>query len=590
MNILKEIYCLLGDKSRSLPWMIILFLIVSLIELVGLGLIAPYMLLIISPKSLDQSLFGQLITEVFSSISVDKVVVVMSLMLVGIFTLKTLFAIAINQLIIRFSLKILAKLRSQLMASYQGLDYAEYLKRNSSEYITAVQSYTAQFINGTLINLLRMVSEGIAMVAILILLAYQNGAALLLLVFMLGVLGFVYDRIYRSKVRFYGQESNVNIVLMTKGIQEGITGFKEIRILEKEYYFHQIVHDNAERFSYFSSKTQLIRLMPRYLLELILVLFIVFLVIFTLWSEATLQSLIPTLSLFGFAAIRLIPSTNILINGLTQMRLSRDATTRLYQDLHKQSSSSQAIKKEVKTDLAAENFEALKFNQLCFHYPDASQNALNKVSFSISKGESIGLIGTSGSGKTTLLDIMLGLLEPQKGDIEFNGKPLQQNKDIWRKCVAYLPQEVFLIDNTLRCNVALGVSEDDIDDEQLNKALKQARLTDLVNQLSDGVETILGERGILLSGGQRQRIALARAFYHDRTVLVLDESTSALDHKTEQEIVEEIRQLKGKKTMIVIAHRLTTLRHCDRIYRLESGEIVARGSYESVVGEKHDSG
>ena len=590
MNILKEISYLLGDKRRSLPWMIILFLIVSLIELVGLGLIAPYMLLILNPKSLDQSVVSQLIINVFSSVSADKVVFLMSLMLVGIFTLKTLFAILINQLIIRFSLKILAKLRSQLMASYQGLDYAEYLKKNSSEYITAIQSFTSQFINGTLINLLRMVSEGIAMVAILILLAYQNGPALLLLVFMLGVLGFVYDRFYRSKVRFYGQESNVNQVLMTKGIQEGITGFKEIRILEKEYYFHQIVHDNAERFSYLNSKIQLIRLIPRYLLELILVLFIVFLVIFTLWSEATLQSLIPTLSLFGFAAIRLIPSTNILINGLTQMRFSRDATTRLYQDLYKQSSSSQTIKKEVKTDLATENFEALKFNQLSFHYPGASQNALNKVSFSISKGESIGLIGTSGSGKTTLLDIMLGLLEPQKGDIEFNGKPLQQNKDNWRKCVAYLPQEVFLIDNTLRNNIAFGVSKDDIDDERLNKALAQARLTSLVKQLSNGLDTILGERGVLLSGGQRQRIALARAFYHDRNVLVMDESTSALDTETEQEIVEEIRQLKGKKTMIVIAHRLTTLRHCDRIYRLENGELVAQGSYESVVGGKHDSG
>ena len=178
---------------------------------------------------------------------------------------------------------------------------------------------------------------------------------------------------------------------------------------------------------------------------------------------------------------------------------------------------------------------------------------------------------------------MLGLLEPQKGIVEFNGEPLQSNIDNWRKCVAYLPQETFLIDNTLRNNIALGVHESDIDDERLNKVLDQARLTGLIEQLPNGVETIIGERGVLLSGGQRQRIALARAFYHDRTVLVMDESTSALDTETEQEIVEEIKQLKGKKTMIVIAHRLTTLRYCDRIYRLENGEIVEQGSYGSVV-------
>ena len=581
--MLKEAFFLLGDKRRSLPWMLILFLAVSLIELVGLGLIAPYMLLILNPESLGDGAIGQLITQIFSLISVDEVVVAMSFMLVSIFILKTFFAIVINRVIISFSLNIQARLRSQLMSSYQNLHYAEYLKRNSSEYITAIQSYTSQFTTGTLINLLRMTSEGMAMIAILIFLAVSNGVALLLLIVMLGALGFGYDRLFRHKVKSYGKESNINKIRMTQGIQEGITGFKEVRILGKEKYFHQVVHDNAKRYSYFSSKTQLISLAPRYLLELILVLFIVLLVMFTFFSEATLQSLIPTLSLFGFAAIRLIPSANVLINGLTQLRFGRDAATRLYRDLNKKSAILQTIKEEEKTRQATEEFEALRFNQVCFHYPEISKNALNKVSLSINEGESIGIIGASGSGKTTLLDIMLGLLEPQKGIVEFNGEPLQSNIDNWRKCVAYLPQETFLIDNTLRNNIALGVHESDIDDERLNKVLDQARLTGLIEQLPNGVETIIGERGVLLSGGQRQRIALARAFYHDRTVLVMDESTSALDTETEQEIVEEIKQLKGKKTMIVIAHRLTTLRYCDRIYRLENGEIVEQGSYGSVV-------
>ena len=205
-------------------------------------------------------------------------------------------------------------------------------------------------------------------------------------------------------------------------------------------------------------------------------------------------------------------------------------------------------------------------------------STLNKVPVTV-------ITGFLGSGKTTLIDTMLGLLEPQNGDLNFNGKPLQANINSWYKNVAYLPQEVFLIDNTLRCNVALGVWAEDIDNDRLKKALSQAQLTDFVDELSNGIETVLGERGVLLSGGQRQRIALARAFYHDRSVLVMDESTSALDDKTESEIVEEIKRLKGKKTMIVIAHRLSTIEHCDRIYRLENGKIVAQGSYESVVGE-----
>ena len=196
------------------------------------------------------------------------------------------------------------------------------------------------------------------------------------------------------------------------------------------------------------------------------------------------------------------------------------------------------------------------------------------------------MIGPSGSGKTTMVDVVLGLLEPQKGKIYYNGKDLIESLDEWRAQVAYLPQQVFIIDNSLRNNIALGMEAEEIDDVQLHEAIRQARLTELAEQLPDGVETILGERGIRLSGGQRQRVALARAFYHGRSVLVMDEATSALDNETEQEIVEEIRHFKGKKTMIVIAHRLTTVQHCDRIYRLENGEITETGSPDQVLNNK----
>ena len=221
-----------------------------------------------------------------------------------------------------------------------------------------------------------------------------------------------------------------------------------------------------------------------------------------------------------------------------------------------------------------------------FTYQKTKCPALKQVTLNIRAGESIGLIGPSGSGKTTMVDVLLGLLEPQKGEIYYNGKDLIESLDEWRAQVAYLPQQVFIIDNSLRNNIALGMEDEEIDDVQLHEAIRQARLTELVEQLPDGVETILGERGIRLSGGQRQRVALARAFYHGRSVLVMDEATSALDNETEQEIVEEIRHFKGKKTMIVIAHRLTTVQHCDRIYRLENGEITETGSPDQVLNNK----
>ena len=195
-------------------------------------------------------------------------------------------------------------------------------------------------------------------------------------------------------------------------------------------------------------------------------------------------------------------------------------------------------------------------------------------------------MGSSGSGKTTLVDVLLGLLDPQEGEISYNGKPMGDSLSKWRSQVAYLPQQVFLIDNTFRNNIALGMEDEEINDIQLHEAIRQARLKDLVEQLPNGVETLLGERGIRLSGGQRQRVSLARAFYHGRSVLVMDEATSSLDNETELEIVDEIKHLKGKKTMIVIAHRLSTIQHCTRIYRLENGEITGSGSPEHMFDNK----
>ena len=218
-----------------------------------------------------------------------------------------------------------------------------------------------------------------------------------------------------------------------------------------------------------------------------------------------------------------------------------------------------------------------------YRYPNTRQEALRDLDLVIRAGESIGLIGPSGSGKTTLVDVLLGLLEPQTGVLEYNGHPLQKTLSEWRRQVAYLPQQVFLIDNSLRCNVALGETASEIEESRLQEALRQARLSELVEQLPQGVNTILGERGVRLSGGQRQRVALARAFYHGRSVLVMDEATSALDNETEKEIVAEIQRLKGQKTMIVIAHRLTTVQHCDRIYRLDKGRIVEAGTPEQIL-------
>jgi len=558
-------------------------LISSLLDLAGIGLIAPYVALIINPELFLESDTHSFLVSIGFSLEQDQLLVSLGITLIIIFLLKAVSSILILRSILKFSFQQEINLRSYLMFSYQHLPYSDYLQRNSSEYIHAIQSLTSQFSN-TLQMLLRLISESLVGLVILIMLAWSNIQALSLLILLLGGVIIIYDSTLRPKVREYGKMANYHAAKMLQGIHEGMEGLKEIRILGNENYFHQVVDCNAEIQAKISVAYNVISAVPRHLLELILITFVVLLVIGSISTGYELSTLLPVLSMFGVAAMRLAPSANQIISGITQLRFNRHGTSILYDDLSQ-------IKGELTNDreeLMRSNEKLIPFQQLelkkcSFSYPSTEEIALEDISMIIKSGDTIGLIGSSGAGKTTLVDLILGLLEPGKGEILYNGFELESKLLDWRSNVAYLPQQVFLIDNTLRCNVAMGVEEDKIDDNKLEKALRQARLDKLAGTLPQGTNTLLGERGIRLSGGQRQRIALARAFYFGRDVLVMDESTSALDNETEHEIVEEIRQLKGEKTIIVIAHRLTTLQHCDQVYRLENGKIIEYGSYNKIV-------
>ena len=295
----------------------------------------------------------------------------------------------------------------------------------------------------------------------------------------------------------------------------------------------------------------------------------------------------PTLVMFGVAAIRLLPAASILSSSLINLRYKRDAVSRLYKDLkiHQQiTTDSQLLTKFYSpADIQFTPFDRLELKNISFQYSKEVGKSLDNISMTIKSGDSIGLIGTSGSGKTTLVDLMLGLLDSQEGTIKYNEKSFEESLQEWRSQIAYLPQDVFITDSTIKGNIALGINDEKIDEVRVDLALKQSHLLEFVNQLPQGKETSLGERGVRLSGGQRQRIALARAFYHNRNVLVMDESTSALDNDTEREVVAEVGRLKGKITMIVIAHRLSTLQHCDRIYELKQGRIVNSGTYQEIL-------
>ena len=566
-----------GEKKK-IPFLIFIFLILSFVEVIGLGLIAPYISMIIGNED-SNNLLESLLPFVTFSENKESLLILMSLALLFIFFVKSLLVIFINKIIIFFSLRQRVNLSSFLMRAYQALPYPEYLQRNSSEYIHNIQALTSIFSSVVLL-LLRTISDLIVAIFILCLLAWQNIYVLSFLLVLVGSILFVYDFLFKRKVNIYGKKSNDAADTMVQGINEGIEGLKEIRILGKESFFYKMFTKGVQDLAFYSRKYQVIIAIPRSLLEFLMVFFIVSLVLGSFALNKNLQSLVPTLGLFGMATLRLLPSANTVSQTLLQLRNNRNSINRLYKDIYKFRQNED--RHSTKTNRTNISFQSVSLSNVDFCYKNANHKSLNNISIKIKTGDSIGLIGKSGSGKTTLVDLILGLLHPDKGMVLYNDTPLLECLDHWRSQIAYIPQQIFLLDDSLRNNISLDF-KDNVNDKEIKDVINQAQLSELVNQLPEGLDTKIGERGVRISGGQRQRIALARALYHNRDVIIMDEATSALDNDTEKEIINEIKNLKGSKTLIVIAHRLTTLQNCDIIYKLENGKIEASGNYNQMI-------
>jgi ATP-binding cassette, subfamily B, bacterial PglK len=440
---------------------------------------------------------------------------------------------------------------------------------------------------GSLTSLLRLTAEGIVAIAVVMMLLAVNATSVLLLVTLGLILFLGYDRLSAPRLRRAGRVLNQSSQQMIKGMQETVLGLKEIRVLGCGPFFNSTVQNNARQLAESQAFIGLMSVMPRYIVEVAIIGFVVtFAGVLLAWGEKP-ELMYPVIGLIGVAVLRLGPATGMVLQSVAVLRSARPAIGALRRELAGLAISPNSVNQKFVATGAAD-FQSLELEDVTFSYHGSSEHAISGISLTINKGDVVGFIGSSGAGKTTLIDIVLGLLDYQSGVVRYNGNPLVDQRQQWWSKVAYLPQEIFLVDASLRENVALGTSPEQIDDQRLAAVLSQAQLDSLVASWKYGAQSPVGEKGARLSGGQRQRIALARALYHQREVLVMDEATSALDSETEREIIEEIERLKGEKTMIVIAHRLATLQHCDRIYRLEQGRIVEISSYAEAAARQEE--
>lgn len=599
MRYLKNFLYVISAKRNELILIVFLFLTISLLDAVGIGLVGPFVSLAVNPGMIYGNPILSTLYQSFSISSSSQFIALLGLFIICIFYFKSFFYYQIQNYVYKFCYGQQVKLRLRLMNTYLSLPYTFHLRTNSAHLLQTIGPETDKFIYSIAIPLLNSVSNAFILVVLLLLLAKTD------LVATVSILGLLFISIlpfhyFRHRVAHWGKEGVEANTETLRVVNDAVGGLKETKVIGCEGYFQDQLKAQVNKYARSASRFHVFQLLPRIVVETLLITFVVGFVSISLLSGQRSEDLVSILGVFAIASIRLMPSASQLIHSMGLLRNNKATLDRIYLDLkelekpenlHSGQHSRSAVNKAYK-DMPSSFYgaaETLTFNneisveKLNYCYPGVHENALKDISLTIRKGESIALIGKSGAGKTTLVDVLLGLLVPQDGDIKVDGYSAYHSLRSWQNLIGYIPQSIFLTDDTIERNIALGVPDDEIDAERLDKAIHLAQLSDFIRELPQGIKTRVGEHGTMLSGGQRQRIGIARALYHEREILVLDEATSALDNETESLISEALRQLSGTKTMIIIAHRLTTVEHCDRIYQMEKGQIVRCGVYQEVI-------
>ena len=604
MRYLSQFLYVITAKKTELILLVFLFLTISVLDALGIGLIGPFIGLAVNPELIRHHVWLSSLYEYSELRSTSQFIALLGLVIMIIFYFKSFFYYQIQSYVLKFCYAQQVKLRSRLMQTYLSLPYTFHLKNNSAHIIQIISGESATFTSSIAIPLLNSIANLFVLVVLLLLLAKTD---LLATVSILGLLliAIAPFHYFRHKVAAWGKEGFEANTETIRIVNHAIGGLKETKLIGCEDFFKSQLLAQTNKYVRVATLFHSFQQLPRIVIEAILITFVVGLVSLSLVLVERSENLISVLGIFAIASVRIIPSASQLITCMGVLRNAKPSLDRIYLDLKelekpevvsylKMSGNASPGNSTNRVNRDSDHYNSSRIETLAFRdkividkinycYPETSSKALTDISLTICKGESVALIGKSGAGKTTLVDVFLGLLIPQVGDIQVDGLSVYNDLQSWQSLIGYIPQFIFLMDDTIEKNIAFGVSDNRIDQQKLDRAIKWAQLSELVEQLPDGLQTFVGERGVRLSGGQRQRIGIARALYHEREILVLDEATSALDNETEKLISESIRALSGTKTMIIIAHRLTTVEHCDRIYEMEKGRIIRSGSYKEVV-------
>lgn len=580
LRVTKKLFFVLREKQRRFVFFLVLMMLLGgIMESMSVSLILPLVTAIMDADNWSERWYAKIVCSIFHITDQRQYVVVLLALLIAIFILKNVYLILEYKIQFNFIGKCRYEMQAGLIHSYIRKPYPFYLSADYGEIIRIIDSDVTGAFN-LLTNVLTFYTEIIVSIilgaTILVMSPMMAGGMIVILLVELLLIAKGIKPIMRRT----GDEHRGQAAIANKWLLQALNGIKSIKVSNKEEYFEGNYKTHARQNSKMMANYQTLSNLPRLLIETFTVSGVLLIMLVLVLCGSDLESLVPQLSAFIVAAIRLLPSVNRMSTSINQVPFYEggvDAIIHVMKDCNFAANDESVNDAASREALALSDItfhDGIEFEKISFHYPQSDKAVLENAEFKIAAGQSVGIVGPSGSGKTTTVDIILGLLAPTFGKVVVDGIDISENLSGWLSHLAYIPQSIFLMDDTIRANVAFGIDLKDVSDEKIIEALKEAQLGEFIKELPDGIDTAVGEQGVRLSGGQRQRIGIARALYNNPDILFFDEATSALDNETESAIMESINHLKGRKTLVIIAHRLTTIENCDVVYRVENGKIT----------------
>lgn len=563
----------------------------AVLEVVGVGAIPAFIALLNSPERVMANPRVQQVYDTLGLTSVNQLFMVAAAALVAIFLLKNVYLAWMYYAKPRFVYNRYIAVATRLFETYLRAPYTFHLSRNTAELLRNTNSETHFIVQQFMMPGLVVTMESLVVLALAALLLVREPVVSLFAVVGLGAASLLFYRLIRGRMGRLGLVAQRHRRLMIQTVNEGLGGVKDVKVLGREQHFLQRFAESAREYASAARFRNFVAHVPGPFFEVIAIVGMILIAAALLAQGRPVETIVPTLALFAVATVRLLPSLRRIMQSVAALRFYTHSVDAVYGEittlgLNGRRRSPAQDGRVSPSELAFDR--SLRLEDVSFRYEDSHRLALENVSLTIERGRAVGFVGPSGAGKSTLVGIILGLFAPSSGILRVDELDLHAEGliPLWQRKIGYIPQSIFLADTSIQRNVAFGLSDEEIDDDAVWDAIRAAQLSDLVQDVPQGLGTVIGERGVRLSGGQVQRIGIARALYHRPKVLIMDEATSSVDHDTELRIVQTINELRDHHTLITIAHRLTTVKACDWIYRIDQGRIVSEGVPAEVLGKE----